>query len=297
MDNQQSVEQYRPLLLSLAYRLIGSASESEDLVQETYVEYLLEATEAPDETPPTSASLSAILTRLCLDYLASDQVRQQHYEGPWLPEPVLTEGDALPPLDTPVQRASISLPSLVLLDTLEPEERAAYLLRDVFGYGDGDAARMLDSDVTDYRHIYERAVAHIEVGRPHFEYAPEAQRRVIERVVLATHGDDLDDLKELLAPDVTAWTDGGGQVAAASRPVKGRDAVARYLSGFMRKAATTLTTTYAEVNSAPALVSSHEGALAHVIAFDVADDTVRGVYLLLNPDKLAFIERQLREAR
>lgn len=297
MDNQQSVEQYHPLLLSLAYRLIGSASESEDLVQETYVEYLLEATEAPDETRPASAYLSAILTRLCLNYLASDQVQQQHYEGPWLPEPVLTEGDALPPLDTPAQRASISLPSLVLLDTLEPEERAAYLLRDVFGYGDGAAARMLDSDVTDYRQIYERAVARIDAGRPHFEYAPEAQRRVIERVVLATHGDDLDDLKELLALEVTAWTDGGGQVAAASRPVKGRDAVARYLSGFMRKAATTLTTTYAEVNSAPALISSHEGALAHVVAFDVADDTVRGVYLLLNPDKLAFIERQLREAR
>jgi len=297
VDNQQSVEQYHRLLLSLAYRLIGSASEAEDLVQETYVEYLLEASEAPNETPPTSAYLSAILTRLCLDYLSSEQVQQQHYEGPWLPEPVLTEGDALPPLDTPAQRASISLPSLVLLDTLEPEERAAYLLRDVFGYGDGDAARMLDSDVTDYRHIYERAVARIDAGRPHFEYAPEAQRRVIERVVLATHGDDLDDLKELLAPEVTAWTDGGGQVAAASRPVKGRDAVARYLSGFMRKAATTLTTTYAEVNSAPALVSSHEGALAHVVAFDVADDTVRGVYLLLNPDKLAFIERQLREAR
>lgn len=297
MDNQQSVEQYHPLLLSLAYRLIGSASESEDLVQETYVEYLLEATEAPDETRPASAYLSAILTRLCLNYLSSDQVQQQHYEGPWLPEPVLTEGDALPPLDTPAQRASISLPSLVLLDTLEPEERAAYLLRDVFGYGDGAAARILDSDVTDYRQIYERAVARIDAGRPHFEYAPEAQRRVIERVVLATHGDDLDDLKELLALEVTAWTDGGGQVAAASRPVKGRDAVARYLSGFMRKAATTLTTTYAEVNSAPALVSSHEGALAHVVAFDVADDTVRGVYLLLNPDKLAFIERQLREAR
>jgi len=297
VDNQQSVEQYHPLLLSLAYRLIGSASESEDLVQETYVEYLLEATEAPDETRPASAYLSAILTRLCLNYLSSDQVQQQHYEGPWLPEPVLTEGDALPPLDTPAQRASISLPSLVLLDTLEPEERAAYLLRDVFGYGDGAAARILDSDVTDYRQIYERAVARIDAGRPHFEYAPEAQRRVIERVVLATHGDDLDDLKELLALEVTAWTDGGGQVAAASRPVKGRDAVARYLSGFMRKAATTLTTTYAEVNSAPALVSSHEGALAHVVAFDVADDTVRGVYLLLNPDKLAFIERQLREAR
>jgi len=284
VDNQQSVEQYRPLLLSLAYRLIGSASEAEDLVQETYVEFLTEASEAPDEARPASAYLSAILTRLCLDYLASDQVRQQHYEGPWLPEPVLTEGDALPPLDTLAQHASISLPFLVLLDTLEPEERAAYLLRDVFGYGDGDAARMLDSDVTDYRQVYERAVARIDAGRPRFE-------------VLTTHGDDLDDLKELLAPDVTAWTDGGGQVAAASRPVKGRDAVARYLSGFMRKAATTLTTTYAEVNSAPALVSGHEGSLAHVVAFDVVDAAVRGVYLLLNPDKLAFIERQLREAR
>jgi len=287
-----NLEHDHPLLVSLAYRMTGRASEAEDLAQEAYVRFL---TEEPDEGRTARDQLTTIVARLSLDYLSSEPVRQAHYEGPWLPEPVLTERDALPPLETAAQRESISLAFLVLLDGLEPPERAVYLLRDIFGHASEEVAVMLDIDEADYRQTYDRAAARIAAERPRFAYAPEAQRRVIERLVLATHQDDPEDVQELLAPEVTAWTDGGGQVAAALRPVSGRDAVARYLNGFMRRASTTQTMTYAEVNSAPGLLSTHEESVESVIAFDVDDGAIQSVRFMLNPDKLAFVERQLRE--
>jgi DNA-directed RNA polymerase specialized sigma24 family protein len=288
------VDRYHPLLVSLAYRMTGRASEAEDLAQESYVRFLAEA--AGDGGTPKDA-LTGILARLCLDYLSSEAVREAHYEGPWLPEPVLTENDALPPLETEPARASISLPFLALLDTLAPAERAAYLLRDVFGHGDGEVADMLDMAASDYRRAHDRAAERIAADRPRFEYAPTAQQHLIERLVLACHQDETDDLRELLGEGVTAWTDGGGQVAAATRPVEGPDAVARYLAGYMRRSVGAANMTYAEVNSAPGLLWMRDESLAGVIAFDTADRAVRGVRLMLNPDKLAFIERQLRETR
>jgi len=287
-----TLEHDRPLLVSLAYRMTGRASEAEDLAQEAYVRFL---TDEPDDGRPAREQLTTIVARLCLDYLSSEPVENAHYEGPWLPEPVLTERDALPPLQTAAQRESISLAFLTLLDGLEPPERAVYLLRDAFGYGGDEIAAMLDVAEADYRQTYDRAAARIAAARPNFTYAPEAQRRVIERLVLAAHQDDPDDVQEILAPEVTAWIDGGGQVAAALRPVTGRDAVARYLSGFMRRASATLAMTYAEVNSAPGLLSTREESVESVIAFDVAGGAIQGVRFMLNPDKLAFIERQLRE--
>ncbi len=292
IQSLDEVERRRPLLVSLAYRLTGRAGEAEDLVQESYVRVLVEAREGYQAT---DEALVTTLTRLCLDYLSSDDVQQAHYEGPWLPEPALTADDALPPLDTDLQRESISLAFLTLLDTVPPRERAAYLLHDIFGYEDARVASMLDVDIVDYRQAYAAAVERIAAARPRFEYAPDAQRDLTQEIVLACRQGDIAELKELLARDVTAWTDGGGQVAAASRPIGGRDAVARYLAGYMQRSAGTSSMTYAEVNSGPALLVGREESLAGVIAFDVADDAVRGVRLLLNPDKLAFIERQLRE--
>src|SRR5579875_3717085 len=229
------LDQHRLFLFALAYRMTGSAGESEDLVQETYVLFLTEradelAGDAPDEGAAGDA-LGAILARLCLDYLASERVQREYYEGLWLPEPVLTapddKRDVLPPQETPAQRESTSLPFLNLLNTLTPEERVAHLLHDIYAFPDEGIAAVLDKPLDEYRQIVDRARERVDAQRPPFEYEPAAQRRLLERFVLAAHQGDVEALGALLSRDVMAWTDGGGQVAAALKPVSGRDAVAR----------------------------------------------------------------------
>jgi len=289
MDDFQS---YRPLLLSIAYRMLGSATEAEDVVQDAYLRY---RAAAADEIVSPKAYLGTIVTRLCLDQLKSARARREEYIGPWLPEPVLTGGgaDALPE-ESAERRESLSMAFLVLMETLTPRERAVFLLHDVFDYPHDEIAGVLDTTPANCRQILHRARRRIAERRPRFERSAEAARALLERFLVACQLGDLHGLTETLAREATVVTDGGGKVNAARRPILGRDKVSRFLLGVLRKAPPGMSATVEEVNGMPAILLWTVGILTSVTLLHLADGHVRRIFAVLNPDKLAYLERQIR---
>ncbi|HEX9372101.1 MAG TPA: RNA polymerase sigma-70 factor [Roseiflexaceae bacterium] len=285
----EDFQAYRPLLFSIAYRMTGSASEAEDLVQDSYLRYRA----APKEDIRSLKSyLSTIITRLAIDHLKSAQARREQYVGPWLPEPLLTsDGDPL--LQKVEQREMIASAFLVLLETLSPQERAVFLLREVFEYEYGQIAEILGIGVANCRQIFHRAQQRVAERRPRFEPSQEAQRRLIERFLAACRRGDVAALADVLAQDVVSWSDGGGKVSAARQPVRGRDRVTRLVLGLIGKAPVDLRMEIAEVNGAPALLLFTGETLLSVSAFQVAGGRVHALQAVLNPDKLAYIRRQV----
>jgi RNA polymerase sigma-70 factor (ECF subfamily) len=269
--------------------MLGSASEAEDVVQDSYLRYRA----APlGEVRSAKAYLSTIVTRLCLDLLKSARARREQYIGPWLPEPLLTVDDP-PELRAVELRESIAPAFLVLLESLSPHERAVFLLREVFEYEYAEIAAVLGLSAANCRQIFHRAQRQIAERRPRFEPAPEAQRRLVERFLAACRGGDMAALTAVLAEDIVAWSDGGGKVSAARNPIRGREHVARYLLGQLQKARAELRYELAEVNGLPAVLTFDGAALVYVASFELDGAAVHGLHSVLNPDKLAFIQRQV----
>jgi RNA polymerase sigma-70 factor, ECF subfamily len=288
---EEQFETYRPLLFSIAYRMTGSASDAEDLVQETY----LRATAAPHEDIRSpKAYLSKIITNLCLDYLKSARTQREQYIGPWLPEPLLTSDERLAPLATVEQRESISFAFLVLLESLTPPERAVLLLHDVFDYSYEEIARIIGKSAANCRQLLHRARKSVAERRLRFEPSAEQQRQIIGRFLVACQQGDVNALTEVLAREVTSWSDGGGKVAAATQPIFGQEKVIRLLLGLMSKAPADLTATAAQINGGLAIVLWVGGALYDVITFDIADGQIQNLRFVLNPDKLAYLAQQLQ---
>ena len=285
----EEFQSYRPLLFSIAYRMLGSASEAEDIVQESYLRY--SAAPAAQVRSP-KAFLSTIVTRLCLDQLKSARARREQYIGPWLPEPLLTaEGD--PALGRAELRESIATAFLVLLEALSPPERAVFLLREVFEYGYDEIAEQLGLSAANCRQLFHRAQRRVAERRPRFEPAPEAQRRLVERFLAACGSGDVASLTHLLASDAAAYADGGGKVHAARNPIRGRENVLRYLLGSLQKRPPGAHAELRQVNGAPAVLVFAGPALIYVATFTVADGQIQAVHAVLNPDKLAYIQGQL----
>lgn len=280
---------HRPLLFSIAYRMTGSASEAEDIVQESYLRY---SAAARDEIRSPKAFLSTIVTRLCLDHLKSARAQREQYIGPWLPEPLLTR-DLAPDLQRIEQRELLASAFLVLLESLSPPERAVFLLREVFEYEHAEIAAMLGLSPSNCRQLFHRAQLRIAERRPRFEPSREAQRRLLERFQAACGTGDMATLTELLAADVVAYSDGGGRVNAARNPIYGRDKVVRFILGQLGKAPADMRAELAEVNGAPALLVFAGPALLYVASFTIADGQIHALHSVLNPDKLAYISRQL----
>ena len=294
MITVEEFEEYRPLLFSVAYRMLGSASDAEDVIQDTWVR---SSDAQPRDLRSTKAWLTTVVTRLCLDRLKSARAARERYVGPWLPEPVLTSPEVRP--DAMLQRdESVTLAFLVLLETLTPEERAVFLLKEIFDYTHDEIAGILDLSPANARQILHRARARIAERRPRFSGDPEQKRALARRFLSALTAADPQELTGLLAEDVGFWGDGGGKVAASRRPPSGRDAVINLLLGIQRVAAAqgllpNMSATVIDVNFDPALAFRVGGRLDGIYALEVEEGSIRAIRAVRNPDKLAFIERQL----
>ncbi|MEV7286710.1 RNA polymerase sigma-70 factor [Streptomyces sp. NPDC093252] len=283
-------ETHRPRMFGLAYRMLGSADEAEDIVQDAYLRFS-GADREPIEHP--AAWLAKVVTNLCLTRLTSARVRRERYVGTWLPEPVVTSGGALGPLESAEQRDAVSLAVLVLLERLTPTERAVYVLREAFGYGHREIAGVLDLTEANCRQLYRRATAHLAAEESRFPAEPERQAELVASFLTAARDGDLAGLEKVLAEDVTWYGDGGGKAVAAPRPIEGRLKVVRFLLGGGRKLLAGLRYTVAEINGGPGLVAWAGDRITAVAAFDVHDGRITDVRAVVNPDKLDFVRRQL----
>jgi len=290
-DHLAAFQEHRPLLFALAYRLLGRATEAEDVLQDAYLRFL-GAPLADIESP--KAYLSTIVTRLCLNQLTSARAQRETYIGPWLPEPVLDTDH--PELNNPEARAieseTISLAFMVLLERLTPAERAVFLLREVFDYEYREIAGILDRSETACRQLFSRAKDRIAAERPRFQANPEEHRRLLEEFMRAARNGDLDGLTNLLAEDVTFWADGGGKVrGAALQPVRGRADVARFVIGVTaRFTPAGAQLAVADVNGKPTLLIRHpDGTPAIVVSIDVDRSRIRNIWAIGNPDKLGAV--------
>ena len=282
-------EELRPLLFSIAYRMLGSVGDAEDVVQEAFLR--AERAEA-DGTRIESrkAYLTTVTTRLAIDELKSARARRETYVGPWLPEPLLTstEPDAAEHAE---MADSLSISFLVLLETLSPVERAVFLLREVFDYGYDEIAEVVGKSEANCRQILVRARKRIDEGRPRFEADRRRQEQLARRFLEAFEEGDVDGFVELLADDVVFVGDGGGKGRGISRPVYGQRSVIRLLSSFLPPfRAANARVRLGEVNGqAGALFFDSEGRLVNVFSFEIADGAIQAVRSVINPDKLGHL--------
>ena len=294
----ETFETYRGYLFAIAYRMLGSAMDAEDMVQETYLRY---QTHQPQQVDSLKAYLTTILTRLCMDQLQLARRTREVYVGPWLPEPLHTTDAADPPpsaaSDDPERRVdmqeSISLAFLTLLEELQPFERAVFLLREVFGYEFIEIAAILEKSEAACRRSLSRAKLHLQAHRPRFPTSAETYRRLLTGFYRAVMGGDMGALTGMLAEDVALWADAGGKVkGAASRPVFGRDHVARFILGTRRflpeNADETTLAELGEINGQTALIFRTGDRVFFVMTVDLDDNgRVQTIRIVANPDKLA----------
>ena len=283
----------RPYLFAIAYRMLGRASEAEDVVQDAWVRY---QTAAPAGLDSLKAYLTTIVTRLCLDRLKAARTTREQYVGPWLPEPILTDGPTNPE-QLMARYESITMGFLVLLETLTPPERAVFLLREVFDYDYDAIAGMLDTTAANCRQLLSRAKSRIAEGRPRFAGEADSERRLVEAFVRAMERGDPGELAAMLADDVELWADGGGKVAAAGRPLFGRAAVMKLLIGIRRTAATLgvpLSSNVSLVNGEPAIVVRVGPQIDSVYVCSIADGRIAAIHAVRNPDKLEYLKGQLQ---
>jgi RNA polymerase sigma-70 factor (ECF subfamily) len=282
-------EELRPLLFSIAYRMLGSVGDAEDVVQEAYLR--AERAQA-DGTRIKSrrAFLTTVTTRLAIDELRSARARRETYVGPWLPEPLLTSTE--PDAGEHAEMAdSLSMSFLVLLETLTPVERAVFLLREVFEYGYDEIAEIVGKSEANCRQILTRARRRVDEGKPRFAADRRQQEELARRFLEAFEEGNVDGLVELLAADAVFVGDGGGKGRGISRPVYGREDVTRLLVSFLpRYRSASATVRLGEVNGQPgALFFDADERLVNVFSFEVADGAIQGVRSVINPDKLAHL--------
>jgi RNA polymerase sigma-70 factor (ECF subfamily) len=288
---------HRPLLFSIAYRMLGSASDAEDVLQDAWMRF--RSADASTIRSP-KAFAATVVSRLCLDRLKSAQATRETYIGPWLPEPILTSELKTP--DTVLQNAeSMTLAFLVLLEKLSPEERAVFLLKEIFEYEHLEIAEMLGTSAENSRQLFHRAKLRLTSARPAFTGTPASRRAAAERFARAFSSGDGSELTTMLKNDVSLCSDGGGKASAARRPLAGRDEVVNFLVGLYRTAQTTgrartASLTIEDVNSEPALVVRVGQCLESIFVFSIEDDVISEIRVIRNPDKLARIDRQLQRA-
>jgi len=283
MSRIEVFDSNRPLLFSIAYRMLGSVMEAEDVVQEAFLRW---QGAHDDEVRSPSAYLSTVVTRMCIDRLRSALARREQYVGPWLPEPLLSEqvpeiaGSA--DLDD-----SLSMAFLELLESLTPVERAVFLLREVFDYDYPEIASLVGKSEANCRQIARRARHSVAARRPRFESSPEQEERLMGSFLRASLSGDMEALLALLSEDVILYSDGGGKTQAALKPIYGADRVARFLSGILRKAPPDFAVRQTRVNGKPGFVGYFgDGSPQSVVTLEVAEGSIMTIRLVVNPEKL-----------
>ena len=287
---EQLLEQLRPASFAIAYRMLGSVAEAEDVVQEALLTLDRELADGEEINSPR-AFISTVTTRLAIDNLRSARVRRERYVGEWLPEPLLT-ADADDPALRVEMADSISTAMLVLLETLSPEQRAAFLLHDVFDYAYADVAGIIGKSEENTRQLVSRARRHLEKRRPRFRTSRERRDELARRFLTAVDDGDLSGLEALLADDVVLTGDGGGRVPALARPLSGRSRVAGALRNWVRFGGRIpgASVRQVEVNGGPgALLLDGEDRLIAVWSLEIGDGGIERIRSVVNPDKLAHL--------
>jgi RNA polymerase sigma-70 factor (ECF subfamily) len=271
----------RPMLFAIAYRMLGSVMDAEDLVQDAYLRWQ-EAPETDVRSP--RAYLTTIVTRLAINQLRAARTKRETYVGPWLPEPLVTEDTP----DTVELAESLSMAFLVLLERLSPIERAVFLLHEVFDFEYAQIARMVDKTEANCRQLLARARKRLGTPRPRFEADAEQAQRLTQRFTEASVAGDLDGLLALLAEDITVWADGGGKVpGAALKPRRGATPVARFVQGVMRRVVPARSVLRPpEINGQPGFIAYVSGRPLSALILDIRDGRIQTIYAIGNPDKL-----------
>ena len=279
-----AAEDLRPLMLSISYRMVGSFSEAEDIVQEAF----LRLHEAGDVESPR-AWLSTVVTRLSIDHMRSARVRREQYPGTWLPEPVLAD----PAPEAAVRNESLSMAVLVLLERLTPVERAVFVLREAFDYGYDEIADIVGKSPANVRQLAVRARRHVDEERPRFEPSREQREELVRRFIAALQQGETEPLVEMLATDAAFYGDGGGKAPAVGE-LHGRDRITRALTGFARvgrrRGATVL---QVEINGQPGLLAFEGETPVAAWALHISDGAIQTIHGVTNPDKLAHISRTI----
>jgi RNA polymerase sigma-70 factor (TIGR02957 family) len=289
MSTSDLYAELRPRAFAIAYQMLGSVSEAEDVVQEAFLR-THQTLQRDEQIISPRAYISTLVTRLSIDQLRSARARRERYVGEWLPEPVITD-------PTPAEHAetadSLSLAFLVLLESLSPQQRAAFLLREVFEYPYAEVAEIIGTNVDSARHMVARARNHVQERRPRYPASRREREELAKRFFAAAEQGDLPALEALLAQDVAMHGDGGGKVPALARPINGRQRVARALAaGMSALPGLGVRIQVAEVNGHPgAMAFDAQDRLVGVVGLGIADGQIQTIHSIVNPDKLRHLDR------
>ena len=282
MQRLEIFNQHRPLLFAIAYRMLGSHADAEDMVQEAWIRW--QSTQTVVHSP--KAFLSSIITRLCIDRLRLARVQREKYVGIWLPEPLMTEtmnqrGDHVELAE------SLSFAFLTLLECLSPTERAVFLLREVFDYDYSEIANAVDKSIPNCRQIVRRARQHLVLRRPKISPCSKQKEELVDKFLASWNQGDLHQLIALMAEDITFWSDGGGQVTAARYPLQGCQKVARFLIAIRQsRLIPALHPQIFKINDQPGILNIAEGNVQSTFSFEFSDQTIKSIFAVVNPEKL-----------
>lgn len=281
-------EEHRQLLFGIAYRMLGTVMDAQDMVQDTFLRW---QQSSPDEVQSPRAWLTTVITRLCINHLKSARVQRETYVGPWLPEPLVAESGNQPAENAQLAD-SLSLAFLVLLETLTPTERAVFILRDVLDCEFSEIAPIVNRSEVNCRQILVRARKHVEERRPRFDASPEQADELLMQFDRAVKSGDIENLLNTLANDVVLVTDGGGKARALSKPLLGAESIARLFINATRKFGPgTQEMKRATVNGLPGLVYFESQQAQRVMAFGISDGRIHTLFVITNPDKLRHLSR------
>jgi len=282
MDRLEIFTRYRSLLFAIAYRMLGSATDAEDMIQEAWIRWQL--TQAIVQSP--KAFLSSLITRLCIDRLRSARVQREKYVGVWLPEPLIAES-CKDFEDNAELSESLSFAFLMLLECLSPTERAIFLLREVFDYDYADIAKTVGKSIPNCRQIVRRARQHLILRRPSCNLSLQQKEEIIQQFLNSWNQGDVHSLISLMAEDAIFWSDGGGQTNSARKPLQGCDKIARFLVAIRRsKILPKIIPKIVQINDCLGILNSFEGKPQSTFSFEFSGDRIQSIFAVVNPDKL-----------